>query len=245
MSINYAIIPAAGYGKRMAIFTNYSSKEMLKIDGIPVIDFAIKEAYESGCRNIGIIIREDKKDLVNHIKTNWFNIKIIWQNNPRGLGDAILKAREFINNNPFGIILPDDIVESPIPALKQLINYFQNFKCAIIGILDKSQSWHPMFSYNGEVKILRFGNNNELFYVKSKDCISTYNVKTFGRYIFTPDIFFCQVGTKDNFKGEIDEGPFLSYLISKNSLLAYVIKGKCFTIGIPSGYIYTLNKLNE
>ncbi len=158
MKVKKAIIPAAGLGTRFLPATKALPKEMLPIVDKPTMQYIIEEAVASGIEEILIITGRNKKSIEDHFDksvelelelenkhkdvllkevrdiSNMVNIHFIRQKEPKGLGDAINKARAFVGNEPFAVMLGDDIVDAKVPCLKQLMDCFEEKNVSILGV---------------------------------------------------------------------------------------------------------------
>ena len=158
MTVKKAIIPAAGLGTRFLPATKSQPKEMLPIVDKPTLQYIIEEAIESGIEEILIITGRNKKSIEDHFDksveleleleqkgktemlemvrdiSNMVNIHYIRQKEPKGLGHAIYCAKSFIGDEPFAVLLGDDIVDSDVPCLKQLIDTYNEYKTTVLGV---------------------------------------------------------------------------------------------------------------
>lgn len=157
MKVKKCIIPAAGLGTRFLPVTKAQPKEMLPIVNKPTIQYIVEEAVASGIEEILIITGRNKKSIEDHFDKNIeleieleksnklemlntirdiskINIHYIRQKEPKGLGHAIYCAKSFVGNEPFAIMLGDDIIDSEVPCLKQLINQYNEYHTSILGI---------------------------------------------------------------------------------------------------------------
>ena len=156
--IKKAVIPAAGLGTRFLPATKAQPKEMLPIVDKPTLQYIIEEAIESGIEEILIITGRNKKSIEDHFDksveleleleqkgktemlemvrdiSNMVNIHYIRQKEPKGLGHAIYCAKSFIGDEPFAVLLGDDIVDSDVPCLKQLIDTYNEYKTTVLGV---------------------------------------------------------------------------------------------------------------
>ncbi|MDP4146368.1 MAG: UTP--glucose-1-phosphate uridylyltransferase GalU [Bacillota bacterium] len=261
MRIRKAIIPAAGLGTRFLPATKAQPKEMLPIVDKPTIQYIIEEAVSSGIEEILIITGRNKRsiedhfdksvelelELENHNKkellevvrniTNLANIHFIRQKEPKGLGHAIGCAKSFVGNEPFAVMLGDDVVDSEVPCLKQLINCFNEYKTSILGVqqVDKAE-----VSKYGIVKPLKI---EEGIY-KVKDLIEKPNMEEapsqiaiLGRYILMPEIFEIIEKTKAGKGAEIQLTDALKTLLSQQAIYAYEFQGRRYDVGDKLGYL--------
>lgn len=261
MKVKKAIIPAAGLGTRFLPATKAQPKEMLPIVDKPTIQYIIEEAVASGIEEILIITGRNKRAIEDHFDksveleqelentgkdellqlvkdiSNMANIHYIRQKEPRGLGHAIACARTFVGNEPFAVMLGDDVVDSKVPCLKQLIECFNEFKTTILGVQEV-----PLkdVSKYGIVK----GIHIEDRIYKVKDLVekpkveeAPSNVAILGRYIITPQIFDILDSTKPGKGGEIQLTDALKQLITNEAMYAYNFEGRRYDVGDKQGFL--------
>jgi UTP--glucose-1-phosphate uridylyltransferase len=246
-SIQHALIPAAGQGTRVHSITGTGAKELITVDGKPVIAHAIQEALESGCSEIGVILRRDKEDLVAYLRSNWANtVQLLWQSTPEGLGDALLAARSFVETFSFAVILPDDLAWGAKPAIKQLIDCAQTTGKSVVGVAGPEEMTHPMFADCGRIGLARAQT------VATGTHRATYNPDkaankraVIGRYVLPPESFGILDAARELPDGELGEGPVLRTLAQRGDLLAFEPSGECLTIGVPDGYRTTKKKIES
>ncbi len=247
-SIQHALIPAAGQGTRIHSITGNNEKELITIDGEPVITHAIREALESGCSEIGVIVRRDKEGLVSYLRTNWANtVQLLWQSSPGGLGEALLAARSFVEASSFAVILPDDLVWGAQPAIKQLIDCARTTGKSVVGVAGPEEMTHPMFADCGRIGLARAPKVEA-----TRTHGATYNPDkaadrraVIGRYVLPPQSFDVLDAAREVSNGELGEGPVLRTLAQRGDLLAFEPFGECFTVGVPDGYRTTKKKIES
>ncbi len=261
MKVKKAIIPAAGLGTRFLPATKAQPKEMLPIVDKPTIQYIIEEAVASGIEEILIITGRNKRaiedhfdksveleielaehkkeDLLKMVKdiSNIANIHYIRQKEPRGLGHAISCAKTFVGNEPFAVMLGDDVVDSEIPCLKQLIDCYNEYKTTILGVQQVPQS---EVSKYGIVK----GMHIEDRVYKVKDLVekpkaeeAPSNIAILGRYIITPHIFDILDNTIPGKGGEIQLTDALRTLIGTEAMYAYEFSGRRYDVGDKLGFL--------
>jgi UTP--glucose-1-phosphate uridylyltransferase len=261
MGVKKAIIPAAGLGTRFLPATKAQPKEMLPIVDKPTIQYIIEEAVASGIEEILIITGRNKraiedhfdksveleKELEEHNKTellkmvkdisNMADIYYIRQKEPKGLGHAISCARTFVGNDPFAVMLGDDVVDSKIPCLKQLIDCFSEYKTTVLGV---QQVPHKDVSKYGIVNGMHIENG----VYKVKDLVekpkideSPSDIAILGRYIITPAIFDILDNTKPGKGGEIQLTDALKNLMQTEAMYAYVFEGRRYDVGDKLGFL--------
>ncbi|TYS14125.1 UTP--glucose-1-phosphate uridylyltransferase GalU [Rossellomorea vietnamensis] len=263
MKIKKAIIPAAGLGTRFLPATKAQPKEMLPIVDKPAIQYIIEEAAASGIEDILIISGRGKRAIEDHFdkayeleetlakKGKWSilkdvqqiselaNIHYIRQKEPNGLGDAIYCARSFIGNEPFAVMLGDDIVQNESePCLKQLMNIYEKYQHSIIGVqkvAPEDVSKYGIVSLSGRQEEHIYTVKDLVEKPSISDAPST--VAVMGRYILKPEIFSVLKDLEPGSGGEIQLTDALKKLLVDDKVLAYHFKGKRYDIGDKLGFI--------
>ncbi|MCB2289060.1 UTP--glucose-1-phosphate uridylyltransferase GalU [Clostridium sp. CS001] len=261
MRVKKAIIPAAGLGTRFLPATKAQPKEMLPIVDKPTIQYIIEEAIASGIEEILIITGRNKKSIEDHFDksielelqleqsgneevlkmvrdiSNMANIYFVRQKEPKGLGHAINCARTFVGDEPFAVMLGDDIVDSEVPCLKQLMDCYEKYDASILGVQEVPKS--EVYKYgivNGTAIEDRVYKVKDLV-EKPKATEATSNIAILGRYIITPKIFDILDSTKPGKGGEIQLTDALKTLISEESMYAYNFKGRRYDVGDKQGFL--------
>jgi UTP--glucose-1-phosphate uridylyltransferase len=212
LKVRKAIIPAAGLGTRFLPATKAMPKEMLPIVDKPAIQYIVEEAVKSGIEDILIITGKGKRSIEDHFDTNFeleenlikkgkldlldevqkisqVAIHYIRQKEPKGLGHAVLCAQSFINNEPFAVLLGDDVISSEIPCIKQMIQCFEEHNSSIIGVQPvKPEDVSKYGIVDGEKNTERIFSVMDLV-EKPKLEHAPSNLAVMGRYILTPKIF--------------------------------------------------------
>ena len=260
--IRKAIIPAAGLGTRFLPATKAQPKEMLPIVDKPTIQYIIEEAIASGIEEILIITGKGKKCIEDHFDkslelemqleksgktellkmvreiSDMVDIHFIRQKEPKGLGHAISCAKTFVGNEPFAVLLGDDIVyNDQNPCLGQLIKCFNEYNTSILGVqevphedVNKYGIVDGVHVENGVYKVRNLVEKPEI------DKAPT-NVAILGRYIITPSIFEILEKTKPGKGGEIQLTDALLTLISQEAMYAYNFEGKRYDVGDKLGFL--------
>lgn len=263
MRVKKAIIPAAGLGTRFLPATKAMPKEMLPIVDKPTIQYIVEEAVRSGIEDIIIVTGKGKRAIEDHfdfsfeLEQNLFqkgkldlleevqkpsklvDIHYIRQKEPKGLGHAIWCARKFIGNEPFAVLLGDDIVKSDTPCLEQLINQYGKHQSSIIGV---QQVPEDQVSRYGIVDGKQL--NDRLYSVshlveKPKQQESPSNVAIMGRYILTPQIFELLENQTPGAGGEIQLTDAIAELNQAEDVYAYEFEGIRYDVGEKLGFIKT------
>ena len=261
MKVRKAIIPAAGLGTRFLPATKAQPKEMLPIVDKPTIQYIIEEAVASGIEEILIITGRNKKCIEDHFDksvelemelekahkddllemvrniSDMVDIHYIRQKEPKGLGHAILCARAFVGNEPFAVLLGDDVVDSEVPCLKQLMDCYKEYKTTILGVQTVK---HEEVNKYGIVDGIHI--EDRVYKVKKlveKPSIeeAPSNVAILGRYIITPQIFDILQNTEPGKGGEIQLTDALQTLIENEAMYAYNFEGRRYDVGDKLGFL--------
>lgn len=261
MIVKKAIIPAAGLGTRFLPATKAQPKEMLPIVDKPTLQYIIEEAVNSGIEEILIITGRNKKSIEDHFDksveleleleskgkddllkevreiSDMANIHFIRQKEPKGLGHAIHCAKTFIGNEPFAVLLGDDIVYSEKPCLKQMIEAYDEYKTTILGVQEVPKD---DVSKYGIVEGLHI--EDRIYKVKSliekpapEEAPS--NIAILGRYIINPAIFEILEHTQPGKNGEIQLTDALKELSQIEAMYAYNFQGRRYDVGDKEGFL--------
>lgn len=261
MKVRKAIIPAAGMGTRFLPATKAQPKEMLPIVDKPTIQFIVEEAVKSGIEDIMIVTGRGKRAIEDHFDksyelesilnekgetrildivrsiSNLVNIHYIRQKEPKGLGHAIYCAKSFINNEPFAVLLGDDIVDSKVPCLKQLINVYNEYKTSVLGVQHVPSEDISLYG------IVDCKNIDGRVY-KVKDLVekpdaesAPSDIAILGRYIITPRIFEFLETAEPGKGGEIQLTDALKRLVGVEAIYAYDFIGRRYDVGDKMGFL--------
>lgn len=260
--IRKAIIPAAGLGTRFLPATKAQPKEMLPIVDKPTIQYIIEEAIESGIEEILIVTGRNKKCIEDHFdksvelemeleKNNkhellelvkdisgMVDIHYIRQKEPKGLGHAIHCAKSFVGDEPFAILLGDDIVyNEEKPCLKQLIDCYNEYKTSILGVQTVDPENVSKYGIVDGIKIEDRVSKVKGLVEKPSMEDAPSNIAILGRYIVTPKIFEILENTKPGKGGEIQLTDALLELINNEAMYAYDFEGKRYDVGDKLGFL--------
>ncbi len=261
MKVRKAIIPAAGLGTRFLPATKAQPKEMLPIVDKPTIQYIVEEAIESGVENIIIVTGRNKRSIEDHFDkslelemelqksgkeellslvkdvSNLVDIHYIRQKEPRGLGHAIYCARSFVGNEPFAVLLGDDIVDAEVPCLKQLIDVYNEYKTTILGVQHVPEEDVDKYGIVSckqiEDRISKVKDLVEKPQIKD----APSNIAILGRYILTPKIFDCLENLTPGTGGEIQLTDALREIVKSEAMYAYEFTGKRYDVGNRLGYL--------
>lgn len=261
MKVRKAIIPAAGLGTRFLPATKAQPKEMLPIVDKPTIQYIIEEAIASGIEDILIITGRGKRAIEDHFDksfeleeelrkkgneellaqvreiSNLVDIHYIRQKEPKGLGHAIYCAKAFIGNEPFAVLLGDDIVDAQTPCLKQMINAYDEYHTSILGV--QQVDWNDVSKYG----IVAGKQIDDRIY-KVKTLVekpdreqAPSNIAILGRYIINPTIFHYLERATPGKGGEIQLTDALCSLAAVEPMYAYDFIGRRYDVGNKLGFL--------
>ncbi|UFT98894.1 UTP--glucose-1-phosphate uridylyltransferase GalU [Radiobacillus kanasensis] len=262
--VRKAIIPAAGLGTRFLPATKAQPKEMLPIVDKPTIQYIVEEAVSSGIEDIIIVSGRGKRAIEDHFDTsfeleetlakkgkddvlkvvqdisNLANIHYIRQKEPKGLGHAIYCANRFIGNEPFAVLLGDDIVKAPEPCLSQLIRVYSEYQSSVVGVQDVPDELvsnygiiKPDYSKEFTKEIIKVSD----FVEKPSREAAPSKLAIMGRYILSPEIFSILEQLEPGKGGEIQLTDAIKILNERENVLAYNFTGERYDIGNKLGFI--------
>ncbi len=264
MKVCKAVFPAAGLGTRFLPATKVLPKEMLPLVDKPIIHYGVEEALAAGCNQIIMItgrgkqaiedyfdvsyelerILEEKKkfDLLKVVRqiSDMIHVAYVRQKEALGLGHAVLTARELVGNEPFAVLLADDVIDAEVPVLKQMMRVFEQTQCSVIatqivegaaisayGVLDAK----PVDGHDGRLYEIR----NMVEKPRFEEAPS--NLAIIGRYILTPAIFDVLGQTQAGTGGELQLTDGLRGLLKQEKMYAYVYEGKRHDAGDKLGFL--------
>ncbi len=263
--VRKAVFPAAGLGTRFLPATKAQPKEMLPLVDKPIIQYGVEEAVASGASNIILVTGrgknaiEDhfdvafelesyleargKKELLDEIRkiSNLINFAYVRQGEPLGLGHAVLVTRELVGDEPFAVILADDVIDADPPALKQLIDVYDRVQGPVLAV--ERVPMEDVSSYGVIAPDLSVVNLGEGVY-QVKDLVekpprneAPSDLAIIGRYILTPDIFPALEATKSDRTGEIQLTNGLRELLKTRPIYACEVKGVRHDTGNKLGFL--------
>jgi UTP--glucose-1-phosphate uridylyltransferase len=267
MNIRKAVIPAAGFGTRFLPATKSLPKEMLSMVDKPLIQFSVEEAVQSGIESIGVITsrgksaiedhfdkspeleeflaEKGKNELLEEVKniSDLADFCYIRQKQALGLGHAILMAKDYIGNEPFAALLPDDIFDGQVPCTKRLMDTYSEFDASVIvlgrvdeegtrkyGIIKPKQISERVFQIEDMIE-------------KPGPDKAFSDLAIIGRYIFTPEIFAAIESTPSDHTGEIQITDAIKLLLEEQPVYGYLYEGKRYDCGNKLGFIEATIKL--
>jgi len=264
MKVRKAVFPAAGLGTRFLPATKAQPKEMLPLVDKPIIQYGVEEAMASGCNQIIIVTGRGKQAIEDHFDVSYelekmleergktellkivrsisdmIHIGYVRQKEALGLGHAVLMARELIGHEPFAVLLADDVIDNPVPVLRQMADVFNQKQCSVIAaqvVEGKMISSYGVFDakqvdgFNGRL----FEVSNLVEKPKPEDAPS--NLAIIGRYILTPAVFDCLAKIQAGAGGELQLTDGLRLLLKQEKMYAYVYEGRRYDTGDKLGFL--------
>lgn len=261
--VRKAVIPAAGLGTRFLPATKAMAKEMLPIVDKPTIQFIVEEAIESGIEEILIVTGRSKRSIEDHFDSNfeleknlndkekWDLLKLvesttkiklhfIRQSYPKGLGDAVLHAKSFIGNEPFIVLLGDDMMKDEIPLTKQLINRYEETGSSVLATMRVAYEDTSKYGIVDPAKKLSEGLYEvNQFVEKPKAEDAPSDLAIIGRYLLTPEIFEMLEKQEPGAGNEVQLTDAIEALNKTQKVLAHEYKGIRYDVGDKFGYMTT------
>ncbi|PGT39506.1 UTP--glucose-1-phosphate uridylyltransferase [Bacillus anthracis] len=261
-TVKKAIIPAAGLGTRFLPATKAMPKEMLPIVDKPTIQYIVEEAIQSGIEDIIIVTGKGKRAIEDHFdhsfeleqnllekgkheilkkvqESSKINIHYIRQKEPKGLGHAVWCARKFIGNEPFAVLLGDDIVQAETPCLRQLMDQYEATQSSVIGVQTVPET--ETHRYGIIDPLAQKGRSYQVsqFVEKPDQGTAPSNLAIMGRYVLTPEIFTFLENQQTGAGGEIQLTDAIQRLNEIQRVFAYDFEGKRYDVGEKLGFIQT------
>ena len=260
-TIKKAIIPAAGLGTRFLPATKAQPKEMLPIVDKPTIQYIVEEAVASGIEDIIIVTGRTKKAIEDHFdksvelemelekKQNKELLEIarsvsqiayiyyIRQKEPKGLGHAVLTARTFIGDEPFAVLLGDDVIDAEKPALKQMIEVYEKYQSSVLGVQTVDMKDVNKYGIIAGIQLERQVYKVKDMVEKPPVSEAPSNVAVLGRYIITPQIFDLLEKQEVGAGGEIQLTDALNKLAKIQNMYAYDFVGRRYDVGNKMGFL--------
>ena len=263
--IRKAVFPAAGLGTRFLPASKAMPKEMIPLVDKPVIQYGVEEAVASGCDQIVIVTGRGKSAIEDHFDTSYelekaletkgkkalleqvrqianiAKISYTRQKEALGLGHAVLMARELVGDEPFAVILPDDIIDSEVPCLKQMIDVYNETGSAVLAtqvVEGKAISAYGVLDVkpvSGKWSGRLFEVNNLIEKPKLEDAPS--NLAIIGRYILTPAVFEMIASINPGALGELQLTDGIKGLLKKEKVYGYTFEGKRHDAGDKMGFL--------
>jgi UTP--glucose-1-phosphate uridylyltransferase len=264
--VRKAVFPAAGLGTRFLPATKAQPKEMLPLVDKPLIQYGVEEALHSGIQNIFIVTgrgksaiedhfdvsfelehtleANNKKDLLAVVRgiSDMINVAYVRQKEALGLGHAVLRARELVGPEPFAAVLSDDVIEAPIPCLRQLLDIYEFYGAPVLALMEVEGDAISAYGVVDAEPVPHNGANSRLFRIrnmveKPKPADAPSNLAIIGRYVLTPEIFDALEQIEPGSGGEIQLTDGLKYLLRSRPIYGYKFEGRRYDAGDKLGFL--------
>ncbi|MDO8262228.1 MAG: UTP--glucose-1-phosphate uridylyltransferase GalU [Gallionella sp.] len=260
--ITKAVFPVAGMGSRFLPATKASPKEMMPVVDKPLIQYAVEEAVAAGITDMVFITGRNKRAIEDHFDKAYeleaelamrgkeellrvvrevipahINCIYIRQTEPLGLGHAVLCARPVINDEPFAVILADDLIDGAVPIVKQMVDVFQQHQCSILGVQNVPRDQTSQYGIVSSVPLTDDLEQVKAIVEKPKPEDAPSTLAVVGRYILTPRIFHYLEKVQAGAGGEIQLTDGIAALMKEEKMLAYRFKGTRYDCGAKLGYL--------
>lgn len=264
--VRKAVFPAAGLGTRFLPATKAQPKEMLPIVDKPLIQYGVEEAMHSGIQNILIVTGRGKSSIEDHFDVSFelehllesknkndmlsmvrgvsdmIDVAYIRQKEALGLGHAVLRAKELVGNEPFAVILSDDIIASEIPCIRQLLDVYEFYGASVLALMEVPRDQISAYGVVDAELVSDKGFENRLFRIrnmveKPKAADAPSNLAIIGRYILTPEIFQCIESVPPGSGGEIQLTDALKHMLRNRPIYGLKFEGKRYDAGDKLGFL--------
>jgi len=264
--VRKAVFPAAGLGTRFLPATKAQPKEMLPLVDKPIIQYAVEEALASGIETIIIVTGRGKRAIEDHFDVAYelektleergrhdllatvrqvsdlIHVSYVRQKEALGLGHAILMARELVGEEPFAVLLGDDLIDAPVPCLRQMLDVYEHSPASIVAIQEVPREMISQYGVIAGSPIAFNGRNDQLFEVsdlveKPRAEAAPSNLAIIGRYILEPEIFACLESTQPGAGGEIQLTDGLRELLRTRPIYGWRFDGKRYDAGDKLGFL--------
>ncbi|HXS93095.1 MAG TPA: UTP--glucose-1-phosphate uridylyltransferase GalU [Candidatus Limnocylindrales bacterium] len=264
--VRKAVFPAAGLGTRFLPATKAMPKEMLPIVDKPIIQYGVEEALHSGIQNIIIVTGRGKTAIEDHFDVSFeleyllesrhkkdllaivhgisdmINVSYIRQKEALGLGHAVLRASELVGDEPFSVVLADDVIEAEVPCLRQLLDVYSFFCAPVLAVMEVPRDNISAYGCIDAEPIAHNGSNDRVYRIrdlveKPKPSEAPSNLAIIGRYVLTPEIFESLNSIDPGSGGEIQLTDALKHLLRARPLYAYRFDGTRYDAGDKLGFL--------
>ncbi len=264
--VRKAVFPAAGLGTRFLPATKAQPKEMLPIVDKPIIQYGVEEALQSGIQNIIIVTgrgksakedhfdvsfeleylleRSSKKELLAIVRgiSDMINVSYIRQKEALGLGHAVLRAQELVGEEPFAVVLADDLIEAETPCLRQLLDVYNFFNAPVLAVMEMPRDKISAYGVIDAEPVSHNGSSDRVYRIrdlveKPKASDAPSNLAIVGRYVLTPEIFGCVQAVDAGAGSEIQLTDALRHLLRSRPIYAYRFEGTRHDAGDKLGFL--------
>ena len=264
--VRKAVFPAAGLGTRFLPATKAQPKEMLPIVDKPIIQYGVEEALHSGIQNIIIVTGRGKSAIEDHFDVSFeleyllesrgkkdllaivhgisdmISVSYVRQKEALGLGHAVLRASELVGDEPFAVVLADDVIDAETPCLRQLLDVYDFFGAPVIAVMEVPPETISSYGAIDAEPIAHNGSHDRVYRVRSmvekpKAADAPSNLAIIGRYVLTPEIFSSLQAIDPGSGGEIQLTDALKHLLRSRPIYAYRFEGIRYDAGDKLGFL--------
>ena len=264
--VRKAVFPAAGLGTRFLPATKAQPKEMLSLVDKPLIQYGVEEAIHSGVQNIIIVTGRGKTAIEDHFDVSFelehlletrhkkdllvtvrsvsdmINVAYVRQKEALGLGHAVLRARELVGNEPFAVILSDDVIDAETPCLRQLLDVYEFYTAPVVALMEVPRENISAYGVVDAEPVAHNGGRDRLYRIrnlveKPKAADAPSNLAIIGRYVLTPDIFAALEAIGPGSGGEIQLTDGLKQVLRTRPIYGYRFEGKRYDAGDKLGFL--------
>ncbi|HZQ51434.1 MAG TPA: UTP--glucose-1-phosphate uridylyltransferase GalU [Bryobacteraceae bacterium] len=264
--VRKAVFPAAGLGTRFLPATKAQPKEMLPIVDKPLIQYGVEEAMHSGIQNIIIVTGRGKSSIEDHFDVSFeleqllesknktemlsmvrsisdmIDVSYVRQKEALGLGHAVLRAKELVGNEPFAVILSDDIIASETPCVRQLLDVYEFYGASVLALMEVPPEQISAYGVVDAEMVSDNGRENRLYRIrnmveKPKAADAPSNLAIIGRYVLTPEIFGCVESIEPGSGGEIQLTDALKYMLRNRPIYGLKFEGTRYDAGDKLGFL--------
>jgi UTP--glucose-1-phosphate uridylyltransferase len=264
--VRKAVFPAAGLGTRFLPATKAQPKEMLPLVDKPLIQYGVEEVMHSGVQNIIIVTGRGKSSIEDHFDVSFeleqllesrgkkdmlatvrgisdmIDVSYVRQKEALGLGHAVLRAKELVGNEPFAVVLSDDVIDAEIPCMRQLLDIYEYFGASVLALMEVPRESISSYGVVDAEPVNQNGSRDRLFRIrnmvekpKAEDAPS--NLAIIGRYVLTPEIFPSIESVQPGAGGEIQLTDGLRYLLRNRPIYGLKFDGTRYDAGDKLGFL--------
>jgi UTP--glucose-1-phosphate uridylyltransferase len=263
--VRKAVFPAAGLGTRFLPATKAQPKEMLPLVDKPLIQYGVEEAIHSGIQNIIIVTGRGKTAIEDHFDVSFelehlletrnkkdllatvravsdINVSYVRQKEALGLGHAVLRARELVGDEPFAVILSDDVIDAEVPALRQLLDVYEFYGAPVLALMEVPRENISAYGVVDAEPVGHNGGRDRLYRIrnlveKPKPQDAPSNLAIIGRYVLTPEVFHSLESIEPGSGGEIQLTDGLKHALRSRPIYGYRFEGTRYDAGDKLGFL--------
>jgi len=264
--VRKAVFPAAGLGTRFLPATKAQPKEMLPLVDKPLIQYGVEEAIKSGLRNIIIVTGRGKSAIEDHFDVSFelehllelkgkvalleqvrgisemIDVAYVRQKEALGLGHAVLRAKELVGNEPFAVVLSDDVIDAKVPCIRQLLDIHEAYNASVVALMEVPHENISAYGVVDAEPVEHCGSTGRVFRIrnmveKPKPAEAPSNLAIIGRYVLTPEIFQSIEETGPGAINEIQLTDGLNHLLRSRPIYGLKFEGKRYDAGDKLGFL--------